>query len=168
MANKELIVETMNTLLIAYPSQSRSSDDVKILIGVWCSVLAETNEDALRIATAEWLRSSEKFMPPPGWLRTRAIELSGLGAQDRAAQAWQMFLDSDYGRDKDYMTDEIMLRCVRELGGFNEIGNTESDKIHFVRDRFIEKYIAYAKRDDAFMALPAGQRAIVRLALESK
>jgi hypothetical protein len=168
MATVETIVKTLKTFSTAYYSPSRSDADLQILTGVWCSVLADTNEDALRVATAERLNSAEKFMPPPGWLRTRAIELSGQGAQDRAAQAWQMFLDSDYGRDKQYMTDEIMLRCVRELGGFDEIGNTDSDKIHFVRDRFIQKYIEYSKRDDAFKALPAGQRDSVRLALEAK
>lgn len=146
-----------------YFSQPRSDAEIKTLTGAWCAVLADTNEDALGIAAAEWLRSPEKYMPTPGWLRERCVELSGQSAQERASNAWHLIAESRYGRDP--IADPLVIRCVRELGGFGEIGNTDSDKIHFVRDRFIQKYMDYARRADAFKLLPAGQRERIKLAL---
>jgi len=167
MADRDNILLHLSKFL-SYPNPPKTPQEHAALAATWLEVLDDVPNELLDTASLEYRKSGKEWRPAPGVLRERCIELSGQGAQDRAALAWQMFLDSNYGRDKEYMTDEIMLRCVRELGGFNEIGNTDSDKIHFVRDRFIEKYMAYAKRDDAFLALPAGQREHVRLALAAK
>lgn len=158
-------MKTMEQFLAVYPTQSRTDEDVKILGGVWAAILSDVPDDALILARDEWLRSTERFMPTPGQLRERSIELCGHDPASQAERGWQDFIDCEYGRDKRFMTDGIMLRCVRELGGFDAIGKTEPDKMHFVKRDFLEKYSAYLRRENAFMTLPEGQRERVRMAL---
>ena len=155
MASKELIQKILRTLLTTYPTQARSDEDKTILFGVWLDVLGsdDISDDMLRAATEEYKRSPAEFLPPPGKLYTRVLELSNGDSEERALTAWDKFREWDYGHYGESLNDPLALLILRRLGGVEHIGNMDSDKVNnFARREFVKMYAEQCGRDQARIA----------------
>ena len=141
-------------LLTLFPSQARNDSDWAMIGKVWIEVLTDVPDTILQTVTAEYVRSGATFAPAPGMLRARAIELAGVNSKDVAANAWFEIADSRYGRDP--IKDSLVIEVVRLLGGFERIGNTPTEQVHFVHDRFVELYSERRERMQALGELGAG------------
>lgn len=145
----------MATLLTAYPTQSRTDDDLKVLRALWVDVLEDVPDDALQAAAREYTRSNAQFAPAPGQLRTRAIELMQGDTGELAERAWQGVIDCNYGREPKYLVDpELSKEIMRRLGGFEKMGNTDSEWINRnFREPFLRMYAEMKQRQISGVAL---------------
>lgn len=154
MASKQLILETMTTLLTAYPPIQRTDEERRLLAALWVDVLADVPDELLQAAAREYTRSNATFAPAPGMLRTRAIELVQGDADELAARAWQGIQDCDYGRATQYAVDGLSLEIIRRLGGFEKLGNTPSEWVNRnFREPFLKMYADLKQRETASRGL---------------
>lgn len=153
MATEATIRKVMATLLIAYPTRHYSTEEIDVLSSVWIDVLSDVPDETLKATANEYLRSNYQFAPAPGQLRTRAIELTNGDNQTKATDAWFWIYESNFGREQ--IPDPLVVKVVGLIGGFDAIGNTESDKMCFVRERFLKLYAELAGREQARQFVPA-------------
>lgn len=141
--------------LTVYPSQSRSDEELKLLRAVWCEILVDVPDDALKTATREYLNSGQTFAPAPGVLRARATEIMGLDGDAMAERAWQAVIDNEHGHGRP-LDDRLALITMQRIGGWEAWNNVESDDVHWWHERFIKAYADSFGRQTAGMALPPG------------
>ncbi len=154
MASLETVRQLL-TLARVYPNQPTDLDIRQTIMAEWVRILADVPDELACAAYDEWSKSAERFAPPPGALRTRAIELAGVDTQTRAEEAWFKIADSRYGRDP--IDDSLVIEVVRLIGGFDVIGNTDTDRMHYVQDRFIKLYSERAGRTDTLAMIGSGR-----------
>lgn len=136
-----------------------SEDTQTLTIAAWLEDLGDEciTDDALYAAYVEYKNSPEKWMPAPGVLRTRAIELVQGNVKDAAETAWQGVIDCEYGRDPQYLVDNLSRIVIQRLGGFDAMGAASSEDVSiWWHKRFVEMYAELKQRDNASVPMLAG------------
>lgn len=161
MASEQIIHKILAALWIRYPQTNGMDNQTRALtIAAWVEDLGDdcVNDDALYAAYVEYKNSPEKWMPSPGMLRTRAIELVQGNVNDLAERAWQGVIDCDYGREPRYLIDAVLSReIMRRLGGFDKMGETPSEWINKnFREPFLRMYAELKQRENASVPMLEG------------
>lgn len=127
------IVSVLAPLVAIYPNWNPKSET----IDVYEAVLADIHPDALAAAIMDLISEPRDFMPTPGVIRHRVIELndkaSGLPS---AYEAWQMAI-TDLGYHAEDLHSSV-IEAVRRIGGWNHLRMSTNPASE--RARFIEAY----------------------------
>jgi hypothetical protein len=152
MANPILILSIKAMLLTVYPTRALADDEKVMLDAVWLDVLGDDSvtDAALQAAAREYTRSAAQFAPAPGQLRTRALELVNGDVSEVAERAWQGVIDCNYGREPQYLVDDLSKEIIRRLGGFDRMGETPTEWINKnFREPFLRMYAELKGREMA-------------------
>lgn len=93
-----------------------------------------------------------RFFPTP----SEIISAAGRSDDQLAAEAWRLAVDiAGRGRfaDRNAAVTPEIARAVHLIGGWDALGLTELDKLHFLERRFLEVYKPIMPADD-FVRVP--------------
>ena len=139
-------------MLLTYPIQQEVDRDE--LLQVWCDVLKDVDEIALKTAAVEYLRSANQWRPAPGILRDRAMQLTGEHPKTQAEKMWDRIMERhENNHGGNYGVDQEALVIMASIGGWDRLTNGDTG---FVRHEFIELYQA-KKQNEQALAFPVAE-----------
>lgn len=127
----------INTILAPMIAVFPNWDATKETLQVYQAVLADIHPDALSAAVMDLISEPREFMPTPGVIRERVIELndkaSGLPS---TYEAWQLAI-TDLGYDAEGLHSSV-IEAVRRIGGWQHLRMSTNQASE--RARFIDAY----------------------------
>jgi hypothetical protein len=127
-----------------------------LIEGYWAA-LEDLPLQAVEKASTTALRESD-FFPRPVELRRRAnAGPPGEATAEAAGFAWAELMRLARNSRSAKHPDPIAEEVVRKLGGWLRIGQTEEDKLDWMRKNFIDLYEATAKRS-GFKQVTGGEK----------
>jgi hypothetical protein len=149
MATETTIKRILGLFLAVYPIQKNETDILEPLREIWIQVLSDLPDRELQMAANDFLRSPAEWRPPPGKLRTRALEICGQTSEARALSAWERYGDIDddeMTRQAKTHNDEIALRSIAQMRArqrwFRE-EETDAQRMAERRRLFMEAYASF-------------------------
>ena len=118
---------------------------------IWWDAMRGWSLIDFKTAAAQLVKTS-KFMPRPA-----DFEQLRKAGRPTAGEAWARavrYAASSAYRTKPEIGDELIDTAVRAIGGFQAIGMTDEDKLHFLETRFCEHYEQIEDRTDIRKAVP--------------
>ncbi len=163
---KRETAQILGVMQVVYPDNFKnlSSDALQALISVWSTVFADDPASAVQSAVmAHISASTDRFMPPPAVIKQRLVDIK-IGDELTPAEAWQLAYNAAQrglhnSKEEFDKLPPIVQRLVGSPNQLREWAMMDSTVIQsVVASNFQRSYVARAKTEREYMALPSSVR----------
>lgn len=125
----------MQSLTAAYPREFTLTDNA---VALWYEHMRDMDGAAFLAVIRMWIRTEERAPTIAGLLKRSHVQ-----AGSDAEGAWAKVISAVRGgayRQDGFEIDSQIRDAVRLCGGWGTIGQTEDEKLHFVKREFLRLY----------------------------